>query len=531
MSDSQSQFRRAEQRPRWWWPLRARSRLIMLGGLPVAMVIALFGLFQPPVFESRALVEVQGGAVQTSINPVATEVIVLMNTQREIASSASVAGPYREHLQVDVVPQTYLLSVRYFAQDPQSAQQGANAVAQAYVSYTESAQLEQIQRAAEQLIAKLDNVKIRPADVTQESGGQPVDELDDATLDDLLPPLSQPGAGRRVAQLQAMAEQSVNVLDPVLETSLIRQLVKTYDDSLSGLVAVRILDSADVPRAPVQQMEPWWILLGYLGAVAVPAFFVAFRFQRRDSLDFKQDVEDRLGKRCIGVVPALNLAEPAQFMTDREYADSIGVLRARLQMQRPAHDPLEQFPRGRVVLITSGSEGEGKTSIAMNLAFAMAKTEKVLLINADMRRSQSYVGLSAGAAGLSHLIAGAAQMRDCVHAIPGKGLYVIPAGVLPPNPKELLSSARFRRIIEMLERRFDTVIIDAPSLTEVSDTLVVARHSSDILYVVQASVTRPEEAYVELSRLQGEGIPPVRVVLNRATPYDLDPDIRTSFGL
>src|SRR5690606_16713670 len=139
------------------------------------------------------------------------------------------------------------------------------------------------------------------------------------------------------------------------------------------------------------------------------------------------------------------------------------------------------------------SEGEGKTSIAMNLAFAMARTEKVLLINADMRRAQSYVGLSAGAAGLSHLIAGAAQMRDCVHHVASKGLYVIPAGVLPPNPKELLSSARFRRIIEMLERRFDTVIIDAPALSEVSDTLVVARQCSDILYVVQAGVTQAAE--------------------------------------
>lgn len=503
----------------------------MLGGLPVAMMIALFGLLQPPLFESRALVEVQGGATQVSTNPVAAEILVLMNTQREIASSASVAGVYRDNLQVDVVPQTYLLSLRYVAQDPLSAQQGANAVAQAYISYTESARLEQIQRAAEQLIAKLDSVTLRPADPSQETGAQTADVLDDGVLNDLLPPLAQRQASQRVAQLQTQAEQAVNVLDPVLETSLIRQLVKTYDDSLHNLVAVHILDAADMPRMPVQQMQPWWILLGYLGAVAVPAFVVALRFQRRDSLDFKQDVEEQLDKPCIGVIPALNLVDPLQFMSDREFASSIGILRARLQMQRPAHDSLEQFPRGRVVLVTSGSEGEGKTSLAINLAFAMAKTEKVLLINADMRRAQTYVGLPAGAAGLSHLLAGAAQMRDCIHGIAGKGLHVIPAGVLPPNPQDLLSSARFRRIIEMLERRFDTVIIDAPAVTEVSDTLVVARHCSDILYVVQSGSTRAEEACVELARLQGEEIPPVRVVLNRVRPYDLDPDFRKSFGL
>ncbi len=488
------------------------------------MIIALFGLFKPPLFESRASLEVQGGALANTTNPVATEVIVLMNTQREIVASSAVAGPFQDNLAVEVIPQTYVLAIRYVAQDPQSAQQGANAVAQAYVNYTANAQLEQITRAAEQLIAKLDTVTALSAQPAEEVGGQSPEALSPGMLVDLLPPLQEP----TVEQLRARAQQPVNVLEPVLETSLIRQFVASYDDSLKNLIGARVLAEANLPRAPIEQMAPWWILLGYLSAVAVPAFVVAFRFARRPSLDFKHDVETQLGKSCVGVIPALELPEPAQFLFDRDYAASIGVLRARLQMVRPAHDPLEQFPKGRVVLVTSATEGEGKTSIAMNLAFAMARTEKVLLINADMRRPQEYVGLPTGTAGLSHLIAGAAQIRDCVHAIPSKGLYVIPSGVLPPNPHELLSSKRFRRIIEMLERRFDTIIIDAPSLVEVSDTLVVARQCTDVLFVIQAGVTVAETAAIEVSRLQGEGIPEVRVVLNRVTPYDLDRDVLTS---
>ena len=104
------------------------------------------------------------------------------------------------------------------------------------------------------------------------------------------------------------------------------------------------MKEADLPRLPVEQLEPWWILLGYLSAVAVPAFVLALRFQRRDTIDFKQDVEGQLGHCCVGILPALNLSEPAQFLSDREYAHYIGILRARLQMMRPTHDPLEQFP-------------------------------------------------------------------------------------------------------------------------------------------------------------------------------------------
>ena len=525
MSDSQSS-RRIEQRPRWWWPLRAHSRGILLAGLPVALIIALMSLLDTPIFESRTLLEVQAGSVPNSVTPNSTEITVLMNTQREIVSSATVAGDYRYNIRVEVVPQTYLLSVHFQDSDPQRAQLGAKAVAQAYVDYTADAQLEQIKRAAAQFLAKLDSVTMQPNPVNDDVGDESLDSIDDSVFDDLLPPLQN--ATGQIEQLRSSATQASSVLEPGLENTLIRQLVKTYDDSLNHLVSATVLDEASLPRAPLEQMQPWWILLGYLSAVAVPAFVVAMRFQRRDSLDFKQDVEKHLGKACVGVIPALNLSDPAQFLTDREYAGNIGVLRARLQMLRPVHDPLEQFPRGRVVLLTSSNGGEGKSAIAMNLAFAMAKTEKVLLINADMRKAQTYVGIPASAAGLSHLIAGAAQMRDCVHGIAGKDLFVIPSGVLPPNPHELLSSKRFQRVLEMLERRFDTIIIDAPALGEVSDTLVVARHCSDVLFVVQAGLTKLESASIELARLQGEGIPPVRVVLNRVQPYELDLDFMMS---
>lgn len=496
-----------------------------MAGLPVALVIALLSLFETPIFESRTLLEVQAGNVASGGDPNPLEITVLMNTQREIASSATVAGDYRFNIRVEVVPQTFLLSVHFQDSDPLRAQMGAKAVAQAYVDYTADAQLEQIKRAAAQFIAKLDSVTMQLNPVNEDVGDQTPDAIANTFFEELLPPLRSDAEA--IERLRVA--QGGSALEPALENTLVRQLVKTYDDSLNHLVSARVLDEASLPRAPVEQMQPWWILLGYLSAVAVPAFVLAMRFQRRDSLDFKQDIETQLGKSCVGVVPALNLTEPAQFLSDREYASSIGVLRARLQMLRPAHDPLEQFPRGRVVLITSSNDGEGKSSIAMNLAFAMAKTEKVLLINADMRKAQTYVGLAAGAPGLSHLIAGAAQMRDCVHSIVGKELYVIPSGVLPPNPHELLSSKRLQRVVEMLERRFDTIIIDAPALGEVSDTLVVARHCSDVLFVVQAGHTTLEAAAIELARLQGEGIPEVRVVLNRVRPYELDLDVIKSF--
>tara|TARA_R110001592_G_scaffold219336_1_gene473472 strand:+ start:3133 stop:3894 length:762 start_codon:yes stop_codon:yes gene_type:complete len=251
----------------------------------VALIIALVSLFDTPMFESRTLLEVQANSAPSNVTPSPTEVTVLMNTQREIVSSATVAGDHRYNIRVEVIPQSYLLSVHFQDSDPQRAQQGAKAVAQAYVEYTADAQLEQIARAAAQFLAKLDSVTMPPDPVNEDVG----DQVADTISADLLPPLQSDA--EQIEQLRHSAAQGVSALTPALENTLIRQLVKTYDDSLNHLVSAKVLDEADLPRAPVEQMQPWWILLGYLSAVAVPAFVVAMRFQRRDSLDFKQDVE------------------------------------------------------------------------------------------------------------------------------------------------------------------------------------------------------------------------------------------------
>ncbi len=527
MGENASSLQSVEQKPKWWWPLRSHSRAIMLAGLPVALVIAMYGLFASPTFESQAMLEVQAGNSGIGLAPDGTEIAVLMNTQKEIAASAAVAGDYRYNLQVEVIPQTYLLSIRFQAADPIDAQLGANAVARAYVDYTQNAELEQIKRAAQHLIAKLESVTLAPLPGTNDVGDRVPDALAAEVLTDLMPPVAVENSVEHMRR--QLRQRGASQPEPSLEATLMAQLIQSYDESLQNLITAKIMKEANKPRLPIEQMEPWWILFGYLGAVAVPAFVLTLRFQRRDRVEFKQDVESMLGHCCVGIIPALNHSEPAQFLTDREYAHYVGILRARLQMGRPVHDPLEQFPRGRVVLLTSTDEGEGVSATAMNLAFTMGKSEKVLLINADMRNETSFVGLPARAAGLSHLIAGAAQMRDCVHHIQAKNIYAIPSGVLPPNPEQLLSSKRFARVLEMLERRFDTIIIDAPALREVSDTLVLARLCSDVLYVVQAGERKAESISVELSRLQGDDIPTPRVILNRVRPYDLDPDISKSF--
>lgn len=508
--------------PAWWWPLRQHRLWLMFAGLPVAGAVALLIFMLEPVFESRALLEVQNAVVGTaahSSQPGASSAAALaenaefqhseiMNTQREILTSATVAGASRSSLHVEVVPQTHMLAVHYQAHDPRTAQAGAESVVSAYVDYTKRTQVERIVAAAELLTQKLESVVAAPALHLRDVGADIGNAEETFTGFSALPadlPLS--------ASLQS--PEGADLLDSVFGAALVQRVVESYDDSLDSLISVRIVDSATLPEEPLPGPHPLWILLGYVSAVIIPAAILVARFHWRKTLDFAADIQRHLGVPCLGSLPVAPAGVDPKSALDAAFVAAVQTLRTAVQLLRPRHEALEQFPRGRIMLVTSGSKGEGKTMVATNLALALGRMEKVLLIDADMRSKRSCLGLPAGAPGLSHLIAGAAQLRDCVHHLVERRVDVIPSGIIPPNPQELLASKRFRRVLDMLERRYDTIVVDAPALEEAPDTLQLARHCSDLLFVIGSGRARTETVRGHLAQLRENHVRVSGVILNR----------------
>ena len=507
--------------PGWWWPLRQNSRWLLCGGLAVAVAVAALIFLLEPVFESRALVEVQitaAGTAAASSQPDMSSAAALaensrflhsefMNTQREIVASATVAGVSRPSLRVEVVPQTHLLAVHYLANDPRTAQAGAESVVSAYVDYTARTQVEQIAEAAALLIRKLESVidapalNLRDVGVIEEPFADFPVTANLPVITELLPPplpLATP--------LQSFEG---------LGDALVQRVVESYDDSLGNLVKARVIDSPSLPQEPLPGPHPFWIFLGYLTAVTVPATILVARFYWRDTLDFATDIQRQLGLPCLGSLPVAHAGVDPMSARDEGFVAAVQSLRTTVQLLRPPQETFEQFPRGRTILVTSGSKGEGKTTVATNLALALGRMEKVLLIDADMRGKRSCLGLPAGAPGLSHLIAGAAQLRDCLHSLAERRVDVIPAGIMPPNPLELLASKRFCRVLDILERRYDTIVVDAPALEDALDTLQLARYCSDVLFVIGAGGTRVGRAQEHLAQLCENDVKVSGVVLNR----------------
>jgi capsular exopolysaccharide synthesis family protein len=178
----------------------------------------------------------------------------------------------------------------------------------------------------------------------------------------------------------------------------------------------------------------------------------------------------------------------------------------------------------RTLLVTSGNAGDGKTSVAVNLATAfVAKNERVLLIDVNFRRPSlqtifphalaGKVDMTEADFGLSNLLMGQCDSDQVIRPTGIEGLDVINAGLLPANPVELLASPRMKQLIDMQREVYDRVVIDSPPVLLVSDAKVLAKLVDGTVLVFNAAATRKGAATRTIFEMRDVGANVVGCVL------------------
>lgn len=164
----------------------------------------------------------------------------------------------------------------------------------------------------------------------------------------------------------------------------------------------------------------------------------------------------------------------------------------------------------KTIVVTSSVPGEGKSFISANLAAAFAGfDEKVLLVDCDLRRGRQHeiFNIDEKELGLSNLLIDqnfTESAKNYIKKTDIKNLFVLPMGTLPPNPSELLASEKNQLLIEVLEDKFDIIILDCPPLTGLNDTLIMA-NKADITIIVAKYKSTPMEL-VEKSKKSLENV-------------------------
>jgi len=170
-----------------------------------------------------------------------------------------------------------------------------------------------------------------------------------------------------------------------------------------------------------------------------------------------------------------------------------------------------------ILLFTSGKKSEGKTTIATNIAVSLCQLGKrVLIIDADLRRPalhHSFKQLE-GQPGLVDYLTGQASLEDVILPCPVSGLFSILAGSIPPNPAELVGSKKMADMLTGLAKEFDHVLIDAPPLLPVTDSVLLSRLVDGVILVVRGEDTPRHVAQEARSKLLKVGAKILGVVLN-----------------
>ena len=307
------------------------------------------------------------------------------------------------------------------------------------------------------------------------------------------------------------------------EVSTNRQLYQTFLARMKEVTAAgdfqrpaaRLIDAAQVPTIPVKPRITLLTAIGALFGLVVGFFGIVLIDQIRDTLRRSDDVEGKLGRTLLGGIPKLEGGDEgkvAQMMLqqpDSLFAEAIRTLATSVVLAG-----LEQ--EMNVVAVSSALDGEGKTSVACNLAVALSSTRRVLLIDGDLRRPAVLrsLGMPTGKPGLVQLLAGRAMMEDCLTQVSGTSLHVIGAGRATRNALDLLMNAGYEALLADLQHDFDMIIIDCPPVQLVSDALILGRSASGMIFVTRSDSTSLKAIRRSLARIDRAGIPLLGVVLN-----------------
>jgi capsular exopolysaccharide synthesis family protein len=171
------------------------------------------------------------------------------------------------------------------------------------------------------------------------------------------------------------------------------------------------------------------------------------------------------------------------------------------------------------ILITSSVPSEGKSFVSANLATAFAQNNsKVLLVDCDMRKGRLHKMFSIkNDKGLSNLLLGdvETEFKDFIKKTDIENLYLLPKGIVPPNPSELLNSFKTKNLIKVLHEKFDYVILDGTPIIGLTDSLILTKYVDKTVIVASLNYTKTNELELTKKSLLSVGADIAGVIINR----------------
>lgn len=278
-----------------------------------------------------------------------------------------------------------------------------------------------------------------------------------------------------------------------------------------------VVDEAYVPSESISMSTKKKLVVGFLIGLILPVLFLYTRKLLRGKPESRGEIEGQLDAPILGEISTSRSADTLVVTqgSTSSAAELFKLLRTNLQFILKGKDK-------KVVMVTSSQSGEGKSFISVNIAAALALLgKKVLIVGLDIRKPMlaSYLHLPADHPGLTSYLSDEtlpfSQVVQKEKRVPG--LDVVTAGIVPPNPAELLLDPRLEEFFREARERYDDIIVDSAPVGMVSDSLSVADFADATVYVTRLGVTTFRDLRFINSLYDEDRLPAMTVVVNGTT--------------
>lgn len=500
---------------KWWWLILAVTLIAGVVGFVIVNQ-------QPETYQTTATLQI-GQSILQDPNPTTSLLVISQQlglTYADLAKRSAVRQATAEALGLDSlpaytirpVPSTQLMEITVTDTSPERAQAVANELANQLISQSPTAS-EQEERERQAFIdQQLDDLE-QEITATQTEIQEKQQEL--AGL----------FSARQIAELEAEIRELQSALN-ILQSNYGNLLSNSKRGAINTL---SLVEAAGLPSSPIgPQVFTFTLLIAVIGMVLTASVVYLIEYLD-DSIRTPDDVSKITGLPTLAGIARIKSEDEYGKLITIEHprspiSEAYRVLRTGIQFS--SIDNPEQVK----LLVTSANPAEGKSLTVANLAVVMAQAGRnVLIMDADLRKPRQHQVFNLNKnQGLTNLLlefnltdradASLALVKRFIQQAQVPGLQVLCSGPVPPNPSELLGSAKMRALLPLLSSQFDVIILDSPPALAVTDSVLLSPRVDGVLLVAQAGKTKRGHLQQVNDRLQEANAHVAGVVLNRLSP-------------
>ncbi len=364
-----------------------------------------------------------------------------------------------------------------------------------------------------------DNLKVQLKDILEENIQQKAFEL--SNLDNFIK-LSNEELQKATDELRVIEEKEAGMLKFSREVESSRKLyesflqrVKETNEAQNLQVSrLKVIETPSLPSNPFSPKPSQNLFIAF--AISFFCFYAMLYYREMNSSVIKSpEAIESLNIPQIGILPRIDKLKRGYHILQMFVEDGASSFAEAIRSSRATIE--SKYLKNKSYMVTSSNPSEGKTTFSFNLALSLEKANKVLFIEADIRRPSVLNGFyqfDREILGLGEIITGNAQLNEVIFKVPGTELDIITSGEKRFDMSDIVNKEQIKKFLDVLKIEYDYVIVDSPPVQPVSDTLILCQASDYNLFVIRSEETRTASFMSSIKKIQNVGAKINGIVIN-----------------